>query len=153
ALTLWYAVPQAQRLAPAPASADSGEQINVYADLFEYALENPEKLIIYDLSLSGDCRLFPDLSAGVPHNLLFWGGWTARSPAVLKQMAAFGVDGEHFTAADFLRENVCFASGVLDPPPELLLSYLRAELGEEIDFMYDSDWGGVHTFAFYSLAE
>ncbi|MEG1775573.1 MAG: hypothetical protein RR367_03640 [Clostridia bacterium] len=151
ALALWYAVPQAKALAPM--AYEPGEEINVYADLFEYALDNPDKLIIYDLTLSGDTRLFPDLSHGVPHNLLFWGGWTARSPAVLQQMEAFGIDGSHFTAADFLRENVCFASGVLDPGPETLLAYLRAELGDEIDYMNDSDWGGVHTFTFYSLAE
>lgn len=151
ALTLWYAVPSAQAYEPIVPDAEAGET-SIYADLFEFAQENPDMLIIYDLSLFADTRMFPDLSGGVPQNLLCWGTWTARSPAMYAQLAAFGIDGEHFTASDFLRENVCLASGVLDPPPLSLLSYLQAELGE-VDFDYYTSWGGVHIFTFYAMEE
>lgn len=129
-----------------PETAGEGE---ISADLDQYALENPEYLVIYDQTLFRDRRLFPDVSQGIPRNVMFWGCWPLRSPENLRQMAAFGIDGMAFTPKDFLRENVCLASGVMDPPAERVLEYLRGALGPEIDYHYEGYVGNVHVFTFY----
>ncbi|MEG1776008.1 MAG: hypothetical protein RR367_05855 [Clostridia bacterium] len=148
ALAAWYAVPAMRALAPAPVTEEM-ETVNAYADMDEFALDNPELLLIADSTLVGDLRMFPDTSMGIPTNLLYWGGWGARSAEYMAQLAAFGIDGAAMDATIFLRDDVRLLRGMLDPPPMLLYNYLNEKVAA--DYMPDVDWGGIHSFCFYSL--
>ena len=64
-------------LPDAEAAAEVGDPA---AALDEYALWNPDMLFIHDLTLAVDTRLFPDVSEGIPHNVVCWGGTCARPP-------------------------------------------------------------------------
>ena len=119
------------------------------AALDEYALANPDMLFIYDMTLAVDTRLFPDVSQGIPHNVVCWGGWPLRSPATVEQFAAFDIDLLHFDPANLLRYDVCIASGVVDPPPTLVIDYLREKVDPACDYMIYSEMGGVYFFQFY----
>lgn len=116
-------------------------------DLESYALENPDTLIVYDLSLITDHRLFPDTSAGIPGNLMFWGGWPARSPSWYRMLAKYGVTERN--PALFLRDNVRVAS--TDPEPSQTLMTLIAQYaGDNVDWEYDTSVGYVNIFRIYS---
>ncbi|MEG0902344.1 MAG: hypothetical protein RSG96_09495, partial [Clostridia bacterium] len=79
----------------------------------------------------------------------YWGGWGARSAEYMAQLAAFGIDGAAMDATIFLRDDVRLLRGMLDPPPMLLYNYLNEKVAA--DYMPDVDWGGIHSFCFYSL--
>ncbi|MEG1195604.1 MAG: hypothetical protein RSE58_08490 [Clostridia bacterium] len=119
------------------------------ADLDEYALANPDVLFIFDGSLAIDTRLFPDVSAGIPHNVTFWGGWPMRSADSIEQFAKFGIDLLNFPADTFLREDVCLASGVLDPPPTLIMNYIAENISADVDYSIYDEYGNIHFFQFY----
>jgi hypothetical protein len=48
-----------------------------------------------------------------------------------------------------LRYDVCIASGVVDPPPTLVIDYLREKVDPACDYMIYSEMGGVYFFQFY----
>jgi len=52
------------------------------AALEAYGLVNPDRLILYSPDLLRDTRLFPDVSAGIPANLVIWGGTGTAVPPV-----------------------------------------------------------------------
>lgn len=119
------------------------------AALDEYALYEPDMLFIYDTMLAIDTRLFPDVSEGIPHNVVFWGGWGMRSPESVAQFNAFDIDILNFDPETFLRYDVCLATGALDPPPELILQYLREKVSPDIDYTIYGEDAGVYYFQFY----
>lgn len=119
-------------------------------DLEEYALSSPDCLFIYDDTLVGsDVRVFPQYPDGVPHNVTLWGGWNMRSPQNRELFESFGIDIDHFDPATFLREDVYVASGRVDPPPMLLLNWLREKVNPDIDWQIASEYGSVYLFQFY----
>lgn len=132
-----------------PDEAAAAEVGDPAAALDEYALWNPDMLFIHDLTLAVDTRLFPDVSEGIPHNVVCWGGWNLRSPATVEQFAAFGIDLLNFDPSELLRYDVCIASGVVDPPPALVIDYLREKVDPACDYMIYSEMGGVYFFQFY----
>lgn len=81
ALTVCYAVPTVQALAK---PAEDPEALDPFSTLDMMAAEDPECLYFYDESLCADSRMFPGTEYGIPANLLFWGGWTFRSPEYMK---------------------------------------------------------------------
>ena len=117
--------------------------------LDEYALYNPDMLFIYDDTLAIDTRLFPDVSEGIPHNVAFWGGWGMRSPENVEQFAAFDIDILNFDPEIFLRDDVCLATGVVDPPPQLILDYLHEKVSPDVDYMIYGEDSSVYFFQFY----
>ena len=131
-----------------PAVPDSDIYEFVPSDLDEYALREPEMLFIYDLSLVGDSRMFPNTEEGIPGNTMFWGGYPARSPSWNHQLAVYGIDGTAFTAHDFLRENVAVAS-TDGHPWESLLAYIEADTGLQIDWGFYGELGYVGFFQIY----
>lgn len=122
---------------------------NPVSDLLEYALMNEDMLIIHDNILAGDLRLFPDTSAGIPHNVSFWGGWGLRSAESILQFEHFGIDLLHFPPETFLRDDVLFAATVVDPPPKYMLNYLREKVDPNVDCMLYGENGFVYFFQFY----
>ncbi|MBR5547483.1 MAG: hypothetical protein IKU70_10960 [Clostridia bacterium] len=119
-------------------------------DLEEYALFEPESLFIYDDTLVGsDLRVFPDYSEGVPDNVTFWGGWGLRSPSSMAQFARYDIDLNDVDPYDLLADNVYFVSGRIDPPPMVVLDWLRAKIGPNIDYELYSEYGYVYIFHFY----
>ena len=129
----------------APSEYFTDTTTDLHADLDEIALMNEDYLIIYDLSLSHDHRLFPDTAAGIPGNLMLWGGWQARSPGFWRTLANFGIT--ELGPAIFLREDVLFAS-TYDQPPQELLNYIGSAAETTVDWMYYDQWGYVNLFSF-----
>ena len=120
---------------------------NAHADMDAQALAHPELLLIYSTELVNDMRMFPDTSQGVPQNLTFWGGWSRGSDEYNAKLAAFGLDGEHFTAADWLRPALRFIS-LKEAPDEALLAYLRSELGP-VEWEAEKVSAGLYFFRFF----
>ena len=120
---------------------------NAHADMDAQALTHPDLLLIYSTELVNDMRMFPDMSQGVPQNLTFWGGWSRGSDEYNAKLAAFGLDGEHFTAADWLRPALRFIS-LKDAPDEALLAYLRSELGP-VEWEAEKVSAGLYFFRFF----
>lgn len=118
------------------------------ADLQEYALENTDKLIILDLSLFWGKELFPDTSQGIPANVMFWGGYPARSPSWMYQLAQYGIDGAAFTARDFLQENVLVA-GTDGEPWESLVAYVDEASEGTVDWDFYDEYGYIGFFQLY----
>ena len=118
---------------------------NAHADMDAQALTHPDLLLIYSTELVNDMRMFPDMSQGVPQNLTFWGGWSRGSDEYNAKLAAFGLDGEHFTAADWLRPELRFIS-LKEAPDEALLAYLRSELGP---VEWEKVSAGLYFFRFF----
>jgi hypothetical protein len=123
---------------------------NALTDLEEYALYEPESLFLYDMSLTvTDTRAFPPFPDGVPHNVSFCGGWPLRSPQSIQQFANFDIDLMNLQPEDLLRDNVYIASATIDPPPTVLLEWLRAEVSPDIECELYSEYGYVYIFQFY----
>lgn len=122
---------------------------NPSESLDAYALSEPDVLFIYDDTLISDARMFPDVSEGIPTNVVFWGGWGFRSETSYQQFAAFDIDLDDLDAELWLRDDICYASAVLDPPAKLLMEYLRRELYPEIDYVLYGEDGGVYYYQFY----
>ena len=120
---------------------------NTHADMDAQALAHPDLLLIYSTELVNDMRMFPDMSQGVPQNLTFWGGWSRGSEEYNAKLAAFGLDGEHFTAACWLHPQVRFIS-LKEAPDEALLAYLRAELGT-VEWEAEKVSAGLYFFRFF----
>ena len=120
---------------------------NAHADMDAQALAHPDLLLIYSTELVNDMRMFPDMSQGVPQNLTFWGGWSRGSDEYTAKLAAFGLDGEHFTAADWLRPALRFIS-LKEAPDEALLAYLRSELGP-VEWEAEKVSAGLYFFRFF----
>ena len=120
---------------------------NAHADMDAQALTHPDLLLIYSTELVNDMRMFPDTSQGVPQNLTFWGGWSRGSEEYTAKLAAFGLDGEHFTAADWLRPALRFIR-LTDAPDEALLAYLRSELGP-VEWEAEKVSAGLYFFRFF----
>lgn len=120
---------------------------NAHADMDAQSLAHPELLLIYSTELVNDMRMFPDMSQGVPQNLTFWGGWSRGSDEYNAKLAAFGLDGEHFTAADWLRPELRFIS-LKEAPDEALLAYLRSELGP-VEWEAEKVSAGLYFFRFF----
>ncbi len=143
----WHLVLQLPRLLPDEAyEAELGSPVN---DLLEYALMNEDMLIIHDITLVGDTRLFPDTSEGIAHNVSYWGGWGLKSQESIQQFANFGIDLLHFPPETFLRDDVLFATAVVDPPPNHLLNYLREKVDPNVDCMIYGENGFAYFFQFY----
>lgn len=120
---------------------------NTHADMDAQALAHPDLLLIYSTELVNDMRMFPDTSQGVPQNLTFWGGWSRGSDEYNAKLAAFGLDGEHFTAADWLQPELRFIS-LKEEPDEALLAYLRSELGN-VQWEAEKVSAGLYFFRFF----
>ena len=120
---------------------------NAHADMDAQALTHPDLLLIYSTELVNDMRMFPDMSQGVPQNLTFWGGWSRGSEEYTAKLAAFGLDGEHFTAADWLRPARRFISRK-EAPDDALLAYLRSELGP-VEWEAEKVSAGLYFFRFF----
>ena len=117
------------------------------ADLEAYALEHPDQLILRTPDLLRDTRLLPDVSEGMPVNLMIWGDWYCRTPSWYNQLAAFGIDGRTFTAADWLRPNLLFATNEAQPP-QALLTYLTEGCGRAITAAQVGSRGELRFFQF-----
>ena len=133
----------------APMDPEAEAWLDIPGQLDAYALENPDVIIIHDMTLVLDRRLFPDTAEGIPGNILFWGGWPARSPSWLYQLAQYGIDGNTFTAHDFLRDNLVLAS--TDGEPCLSLVSYVSEIVGPVDWEVYSMYGYINTFQLYEV--
>lgn len=146
ALTVCYAVPTVQALAK---PAEDPEALDPFSTLDMMAAEDPECLYFYDESLCADSRMFPGTEYGIPANLLFWGGWTFRSPEYMKCLSRFGISEEELDTTLFLRDDVYLTRGMIMPEPTALIDVLSEKTEEEIAAMQGGEEGGVYAFQFY----
>lgn len=145
ALTTFAGIAQAQSAYVPPSPYFTDTTTDLHADLDEIALLNEDMLIVCDLSLSHDHRLFPDTAQGIPRNVMLWGGWQAHSPGWQRMLTNFGI-----TSLDpslFLRGDVLFAS-TYDQPPQELLNYVAGAADGAVDWVYYDQWGYVNLFVF-----
>ena len=145
-LTVCYAVPAVQALAK---PEEDPEALKPFDTLDMMAAEDPECLYFYDGSLCADSRMFPSTEYGIPKNLLFWGGWTFRSPEYMECLSRFGISEEELDAELFLRDDVYLARGMVMPEPTELVDVLSEKTGEEIVPMQSGEESGVYLFQFY----
>lgn len=146
ALTVCYAAPTVQALAK---PAEDPEALDPFSTLDMMAAEDPECLYFYDESLCADSRMFPGTEYGIPANLLFWGGWTFRSPEYMKCLSRFGISEEEMDTTLFMRDDVYLARGMIMPEPTALIDVLSEKTEEEIAAMQGGEEGGVYAFQFY----
>lgn len=146
ALTVCYAAPTVQALAK---PAEDPEALDPFSTLDMMAAEDPECLYFYDESLCADSRMLPGTEYGIPANLLFWGGWTFRSPEYMKCLSRFGISEEEMDTTLFLRDDVYLARGMIMPEPTALIDVLSEKTEEEIAAMQGGEEGGVYAFQFY----
>ena len=146
ALTVCYVVPAVQALAE---PAEDPEALDPFSTLDMMAAEDPECLYFYDESLCADSRMFPGTEYGIPANLLFWGGWTFRSPEYMKCLSRFGISEEELDTTLFLRDDVYLTRGMIMPEPTALIDVLSEKTEEEIAAMQGGEEGGVYAFQFY----
>ncbi|MEG1677855.1 MAG: hypothetical protein RR379_09295 [Clostridia bacterium] len=118
------------------------------AELEAFALQNPDLLIVRTPNLLRDTRLFPDVSAGIPINLMIWGDWNCRTPTWFAQLALFGIDGEHFTARDWLHPSIVFVTDA-DAPPKALTAHIEETVKAPISVQ---QIGQTATLRFYQFA-
>ena len=145
-LTVCYAVPAVQALAK---PEEDPEALKPFDTLDMMAAEDPECLYFYDESLCADNRMFPSTEYGIPKNLLFWGGWTFRSPEYMECLSRFGISEAELDAELFLRDDVYLARGMVIPEPTELAEVLSERTGEEIVSMQSGEESGVYLFQFY----
>lgn len=126
--------------------ADNTEVTPIEADLDSYALQNPDTLFIYDLSLVCDMRLFPDTAEGIPGNLMFWGGHPARSPSWYTMLAKYGIT--ELNGGIFTRDNVLVASTDPEPWPSLM-TYIGESTGTSVDWEYVDSYGYLNFFRIF----
>lgn len=110
-----------------------------------YALQNPGLLIVRSPALLRDTRLFPDVSAGIPDNIILWGDWGCRTPSWNAQLARFGFDADAFTAADWLQDTIVFAAAQ-ETDTDDLRAYLTDALKQPVTA---EAAGGYGTLTFY----
>ena len=138
------ALDMAALVRPAPRDEEVTNSDQNMADLDAYALENPDTLIIYDMSQLGDHRLFPETPAeGLAGNALFWGGYPARTPSWYQTFAKYGVTS--FDPTLFLRDNVLLASTDPEPWPSLM-QHIEESTDENVDWEYYDSTGYVNLF-------
>ncbi len=145
-LTALYAAPAVQALAK---PEEDPEALKPFDTLDMMAAEDPECLYFYDGSLCADNRMFPSTEYGIPKNLLFWGGWTFRSPEYMECLSRFGISEAELDAELFLRDDVYLARGMVMPEPTELVGVLSEKTGEEIVPMQSGEESGVYLFQFY----
>lgn len=121
---------------------------NTHAAMDEVALQNPDLLFIYSNELVNDMRMFPDFSNGIPHNLMFWGGWQRGSPEYRSKVEAFGLDSDHFTPADWLREDLRYLTLKEEPHP-VLVEHLRQNLGDNLRWEQEKLDIALYAYRFY----
>lgn len=123
---------------------------SAFADMEEYAVWEPESLFIYDGAMIGaDTRAFPEYPDGIPHNVTFWGGWGLRSPENIELFENFGIDLMNFEPETFLRDDVFLVTSRVDPPPTLILNWLRETVSPDIDWEIWSECGSAYILHFY----
>ena len=101
------------------------------AELETFALQNPKVLLVRTPNLLRDTRLFPDVSQGIPTNIILWGDWLCHTPSWNRQLALFGFDAEQFTAADWLRDGILFAASAPEDTAALC-AYLSQATGATV---------------------
>ena len=142
--TLACAVPTARQVRYVPPKWE----YNTHAAMDEIALAHPDLLLIYSNELVNDMRIFPDFSAGVPVNLMFWGGWQRGSPEYRAKMEAFGLDSEHFTPSDWLNPALRYLTLQSEPHPTLV-KHLREALGDSLTWEQTQMDEALYAYRFY----
>ena len=121
------------------------------ADLESYALNNPETLVVRSPNLLRDTRLNPDVSGGVPGNILLWGDWTCHTPSWNRQLAAYGFDAAAFSPADWLKPNILLAAAEASDTDDLR-AYLTDALGVQVTAVAVAQEGTLQYYRFLASA-
>lgn len=143
--TLAYFMPTARNTRYVPPKWD----YNTYAARDAVALEHPELLFLYSGDIVNDLRVFPDFSQGVPTNLLTWGGWRSHSEEYNAKLAAFGIDGDHFSAQDWLNPSLRLLT-IEAAPNAALVTYLQEKLGQPVKWEATQMDAALWAYRFYT---
>lgn len=138
-------------LVPTAQSVKAKEQkwdYNTHAAMDAISLAHPDLLFIYSNELVNDMRMFPDFSKGIPHNLMFWGGWQRGSPEYVSKVEAFGLESEHFKPEDWLRPELRFLT-LEDEPHPVLVQHLKEKLGDSLKWEQEKMDIALYAYRFY----
>ena len=116
-------------------------------ELEAYALAHPEQLIVRSCDLLRDTRLWPDVSAGIPGNLMIWGDWICHTPSWDAQLSRFGFDAQTFSAEDWLSDSILFAA-MEEADAQPLLRHLENALACRISLSEAAQSGTVRLYRF-----
>ena len=142
--TAVYIVPSAQIVRAREQTWD----YNTHAAMDQIALQNSDLLFIYSNELVNDMRMFPDFSSGIPHNLMFWGGWQRGSPEYVSKLEAFGLESEHFAPEDWLKPELRFLT-LADEPHPVLVEHLKEKLGDNLCWEQEKMDIALYAYRFY----
>jgi len=99
--------------------------IKLGESLESYAMEHPDQIFVYDMTLTLPAGAFTVYEDTVPNNVLFWGGWIYNTPLYHKQLKSCGLDSLY--SDDFIGDKVVICSLEL---PEDLIDYMYARYPE-----------------------
>lgn len=122
------------------------KEASLYHQLDAYALTCQDTLLVCDWPLNQDRRLWPDMSEGVPPNLLQL-SWAQGSAGYSNQLRRYGLDADSFTIRQLLQPNVRVVTAG-DPPRQVLMAYLQAECKSPVSALEEHRQEG---FAVYRL--
>ena len=94
-----------------------------------------------------DTRLWPDVSAGIPGNLMIWGDWICHTPSWDAQLSRFGFDAQTFSAEDWLSDSILFAA-MEEADAQPLLRHLEKALSCRISLSEAAQSGTVRLYRF-----
>lgn len=114
-------------------------------ELDRYALRNPQFLFIHDWSLTANEIAFPDVTEGIPTNVIFWGGWQIGLPSWWRTMEAFGIT--KLSPEIFLRNDVVFATRY-NEPPKVFLDYLQENTQDEVHWELIDTYDTIYFYQF-----
>ncbi|NCC95177.1 MAG: hypothetical protein EOM10_18255 [Opitutae bacterium] len=147
ALLLAAAIPHLQATLYALTRKPDTVSMQREADLETYALSHPDVLLVRSPNLLRDTRLRPNVSAGVPGNILIWGDWICHTPGWDRQLAVYGLRADAFSPADWLNAPLLLAAA---EPAETddLRDYLSDALGRPIQAMAVAREGSLQFYRF-----
>ena len=145
AYTAYYFVPTARSTRYIKPKWD----YDTYASRDAVALQNPDLLFIYSGDIVNDLRVFPDFSKGIPSNLLTWGGWMAHTEEYNAKLAVFGIDGDQFSAQDWLHPSVRLLT-IEQEPNAALITYLCEKLALPVQWERTQMDAALFAYRFYT---
>ena len=101
------------------------------AMLEKYAVDHPDTIVVYDLSLSGDFDVFPmSIDGRHPSNLFFWGGSTMHDAAFKHRLAQRGLNELN---SDLLLNGKAVYATLSSDLSNSFENYMRDKYGNEIE--------------------
>lgn len=102
-----------------------------YQTVEDYAVENPETIVIFDVSLSGDLKVFPhSQEAKRPVNVFLWGGSVMHDATYNRRLQKLGV--ESLNSRLFMEGKAVYATDISAGYAPMMIDYMKKTYGDNI---------------------